>query len=408
MKKKFDPLKLLLVPAFLALFIPVHIFVGNPFSKAIAGVTLKRYIEEKYQGCYFKEYSYDLTCNGYSTTVYSDINEDIKFVLKTDTFGFTIRNDSYRGMVELGSNTAHRLAEEYTELLNSILGNEICGYKIYRITGIMADNYVYGQQYSLKSGPLVPGTEYDIYKISPTDGDIHLRVIAPGATAQTAENILLETKQKLADSGIIFDTISLSIGEDSDCRPYIIDIEKIPYTVFSRPDFSRQIMKVHLKDNPQWSLAFRYINDRYDKLIKAVDWRQADSFEIKDISGRLNVDFNLQDKAWGNIMYISTDGLGVDDIDVINYESYSDSEIAQLGKRTGVINISVILTRPDEQAVADAINEINIILKNSGLENRTTNMTVTYKESSAVHSFPNLYYREDKFTKKEIQRYNQI
>lgn len=61
MKKKFDPLKLLLVPAFLALFIPVHIFAGNPFSKAIAGVTLERYIEEKYPGCYFKEYSYDLT-----------------------------------------------------------------------------------------------------------------------------------------------------------------------------------------------------------------------------------------------------------------------------------------------------------------------------------------------------------
>ena len=408
MKKKFHPLKLLLVPAFLALFIPVHIFVGNPLSKAIAGVTLKRYIEEKYPGCYFKEYSYDLTCNGYSTTVYSDINEDIKFVLKTDTFGFTIRNDSYRDMVELGSNTAHRLAEEYTELLNSILGNEICGYEIYRITGIMADNYVYGQQYSLKSGPLVPGAEYDIYKISSTDGDILLSVIAPGATAQTAENILLETKQKLADSGIIFDTISLSIGEDSDCRPYIIDIEKIPYTAFSQPDFSRQIMEVHLKDNPQWSLAFKYINDRYDKLIKAVDWQQADSFEIRSISGRLNMDFNLQDKAWGNIMYTSPDGLGVDDIDVINYESYSDNEIAQLGKKVGVINIGVMLTQPDEQAVADAINEINIILKNNGLENQTTNMTVAYKDSSAAHIFPNLYYREEAFTRKDIRWYNQI
>ena len=408
MKKKFDPLKLLLVPAFLALFIPVHIFVGNPFSKAIAGVTLKRYIEANYPGCYFTEHSYDFTCNGYSTTVYSDINKDIKFVLKTDTFGFTIRDDSYRDMVKLGSNTAHRLNEEYTEILTSVLGEEICGYKIYRITGIMADNYVYGQQYSLKSGPLVPGTEYDIYKISPTDGDILLRVIAPGATAQTAENILLETKQKLADSGIIFDTVSLSIGEDADSWPYIINLERLPYTAFSRPDFSRQIMEIHLKDNPQWSLAFRYINDRYDKLIKSVDWRQADSFEIRSISGKLNMDFNLQDKAWGNIMYTSPDGLGVDDIDVINYESYSDSEIARLGKRTGVINISVMLTRPDKQAVADAINEINIILKNSGLENRTTNMTVTYKESSAVHSFPNLYYREEAFTRKDIQRYNKI
>lgn len=219
---------------------------------------------------------------------------------------------------------------------------------------------------------------------------------------------MLETKQKLADSGIIFDTISLSIGEDSDCWPYIIDIEKLPYTVFSQPDFSRQIMEVHLKDNPQWSLAFRYISDRYDNLIKTVDWQQADSFEIGNISGKLNMDYNLQDSVYGNIMYLSTDGVGVDDIDVINYESYSDSEIARLGKRAGVINIDIILARPDKQAVADAINEINIILKNNGFENQTTNMTVTYKESSAEHSFPNLYYREDDFTQKDIQRYNQI
>ena len=408
MKKKFNPLKLLLVPAFLALFIPVHIFVGNPFSKVIAGVTLERYIEANYPGCYFTEHSYDFTCNGYSAKVYSDTNEDIKFFLQTDTFGFTIRNDSYKDMVELGSNTAHRLNEEYTEILTSVLGEEICGYKIYRITGIMADNYVYGQQYSLKSGPLVPGAEYDIYKISPTDGDILLSVIAPGATEQTAEKILIAAKQKLADSGIIFDTISLSIGEDSDCWPYIIDIEKIPYTAFSRPDFSRQIMEVHLKDNPQWSLAFKYINERYDNLIKAVDWRQADSFEIRSISGRLNMDYSLQDSVYGNIMFLSTDGIGVDDIDVINYESYSDNEIAQFGKKAGVINISVMLTQPDEQSVADAINEINIILKNNDFENRTTNMTVTYKESSAVHRFPNLYYCEEAFTRKDIQRYNQI
>ena len=60
----------------------------------------------------------------------------------------------------------------------------------------------------------------------------------------------------------------------------------------------------------------------------------------------------------------SAGGIGVEDIDVINYESYSDSEIARLGKRAGVINIDIILARPDKQAVADSINEINIILKN--------------------------------------------
>ena len=145
---------------------------------------------------------------------------------------------------------------------------------------------------------------------------------------------MLETKQKLADSGIIFDTISLSIGEDSDCWPYIIDIEKLPYTVFSQPDFSRQIMEVHLKDNPQWSLAFRYISDRYDNLIKTVDWQQADSFEIGNISGKLNMDYNLQDSVYGNIMYLSTDGVGVDDIDVINYICN------ELGNKLEVIEMS--------------------------------------------------------------------
>lgn len=409
MKKKFNPVNLWLIPASLLLIIPIHLFVGNPVSKIIAGNTLQNYVEEKYPDCYFEEYSYDFTCNGYSTVVCSNDNPDIRFVVQTDTFGFTIQSDSYNSSVESGSNTERRLIREYTGLIEKILGNEICDYKIFNITGSFTmDGYLQRYQYALKSGPLIPGKEYDIYEISPTDGDISLRVIAPGATMETAEKILNTAKQKLDDAGIIFDTISLSIGENADCWPYVINIERLPYSIFSQSDFSQQIQEVHLPHNPQWSLAFNRLNYRYDSLLKSVNWQQTENFVLNGIKAHLSIEYELADIAYGNLMYTSVNGIDIDDIDVINYKAYTDLEIADFGRKAGHITVNVIAPQQSNQAIADIINEINRILKDSGLENRQTDLIVSYENTLTVHSFPNLYYSEEPFTDKDIARYNQI
>ena len=71
----------------------VHCFAGNPVSKIIAGKTLDAYIDEKYPGYYYEDYSYDFTCNGYIAFVYSPQDPDIKIFLRTDMFGKEITED---------------------------------------------------------------------------------------------------------------------------------------------------------------------------------------------------------------------------------------------------------------------------------------------------------------------------
>jgi len=398
--KKIHPLVILLI---FVLFLACHLIVGNPVSKVIAGVTFDRYIEENYPGCYYENHKYDFTCNGYSAIVYSHANPDMRIVIQTDTFGLNIKYDNYKEAVQEGKNTAERLANEYTSVINSILGNEICGYKVHNLSGFFADNSGSDRQYSLKYGPLIPGGEYDIYQISPTDGDIIMRVIAPGATMETAEQILVTAKQKLAENGIVFDTISLSLMADGmDGWPYIINLEKLPYSVFSHAEFSKIINGVHLSDDPQWSSAFNAIADSYSQIVQSADWSRIDGFDITEIKATLFIDYELSHKAYGKIMYADIDGIDLEDIDSDSYESYTDRDIIKFGNRVGQIAFYVTAAETDSLAAADIINQINNILKINGLENKLTNLVITAENNSTPCHYRNIPYRKELWTEKEI------
>jgi len=202
----------------------VHGFVGNPVSKVIAGKTFDKYINEKYPGCIYDDYSYDFTCNGYVAIVYSPDNPDMKMVLKKDTLGMGITGDNYTAAVEMGWNTSQRLNEEYTRLLNGIVGSEILGYKISEIRGYFVDDEIKARA-SLKEGFLVPGKEYDLYRISETDGDIVIWVTAPEADMNTAVRVFSEMKNILLKNNLKFDTATVFTG----AGPYSAELVGILY-----------------------------------------------------------------------------------------------------------------------------------------------------------------------------------
>ena len=213
----------------------VHGFVGNPVSKVIAGKTFDKYINEKYPGCIYEDCSYDFTCNGYVAIITSPDNPDIRVILKTDTLGTKITGDNYAAAVEGGWNTSRRLNEEYTQLLNSMVGEEILGYEIYSLKGYFVDDETTAKA-TLKEGPLVPGGVYDVYRLSETDGDIVIRVAAPGADKTVAVHIFTEMKRVLLESSLKFDTATVCIGADNDCWPYIVELTGILYDGSNLPE----------------------------------------------------------------------------------------------------------------------------------------------------------------------------
>ncbi len=407
MKKKFNPFSLLLIPVILAVMVPLHFFVGNPVSKYLAGRTVKNYVAEKYPDFYIEEYKFHFSYNGYYAIIKSRENKDVRFIVVTDTLGTRIRSDDYYGSVELGENTSRRINDEYTEIIHSILGDTICGYDIYSVFGRLADNMVTGHQYSLKSGPLVPGAEYDIYKISPTDGDIILRVIAPGATDEVSLQILQRAKQMLEDGGIVFDTVTLYIGETRQCWPHIITIENIPYALFSQPDFEEKIQQMSYYNNPQWTTAFHNVTDRYIKMLQSVDWKKAETFDYNAVFVGFYLTPDCSRKAQGYNLYISDSGLEIQDIDTVNYEKYADSEIAAFGTKAGHVAFNVHSDNRGPQAAAEIMNEINLLLAEKGVRYAVADLEISDSKFGDYHYYRDIHFTDEPFTAEDMQLYLQ-
>ena len=372
-----------------------HIVVGDPISKIVAGFTLDRYMAEKYPEYYYEDYSYDFTCNGYSAVVRSDNNPDVRFVLHTDTFGLTVCSDSYKSDVESGRSTENRLIEEYTVALKNILGTEINGYQIYSSIGSFtsqeytAEDFE-GNKYALESGPLIPGKEYNINEISATDGDIHLRVIVPDVTYTKVAEILLAIEQKLADGGLAFDTITLCTGENANCWPYVMELEKFPYSGIGGDDFDKTVEIFHKYNNPKWQWNYKQLTDNYYSMVVRLPWKNLSPSVFVGAACTFAVSEDFRQSTTMAYPVISKNGMAYDDLDGVDYISYTEEKIKYFANKYGYVTIDVKAENLQNSTVKEIYNSTVSMFTEADIGCNVLNLNIATMDGKQTICYKNI------------------
>lgn len=194
-----------------------NLIFGNPAASDRAETAALAYLQGKFpdRDYYVEELSYDSKVGRYKAKIKSSGSMDTYFTIDIRPDG-TIRYDTYEGDVLTGQNTAHRIEEEYRNLVEPVLQKLNLNYRAYISCDPGFEWIPYngdpGQpQYLLNGEELVLDRKYDLTALSARSGRLSITVEHDEVSPETAAKILLDSKALMQESGLAFHSINLRL-----------------------------------------------------------------------------------------------------------------------------------------------------------------------------------------------------
>ncbi len=231
----------LAIVALFILFI-ANSFFGNPISKNMAKNAAIEYVEEHYKGEGFEleRVFYSFKSSDYIAEFRVPGSLDRHFRLCLNKSG-KVEIDTYENIADLTC-TKCRLSREYSDFINPYIDKIAYTYgnESFMVSELMflesIDEDKFYNKRRMKISDLEIDKKYNLKKLSAEIGSLSDHIYSDDVSASKASEIVLKIKKDLADEGISFQEIYLSLSE-----PFIDGDKKVSVTkeltfVISRKD----------------------------------------------------------------------------------------------------------------------------------------------------------------------------
>src|SRR5690625_217377 len=190
----------------IAILVVTNAFVGNPISAARARHAAKKHIEERYSFLNLEAEKpvYNFKNSEYIINVYSNSSIDTHFSIYYR--GGDIHDD-YETMVLDKFNTISRLTKEYSNLVTSLLADEL-GYKNNR-------SYVNYQDDIYENTPEYIELDMQFDRNLPISVTVSMDIEAQDPSLEKMANILRDAHKVFQENGCIFEKYDLMAGNDT-------------------------------------------------------------------------------------------------------------------------------------------------------------------------------------------------
>lgn len=203
--------------------------LGNPVSYSVVKNNAQKYIAEKYagEGYVLESVAYSFKFKDYLAHVAKPDSEDCHFAVFYNMYG-AFRGDNYESLVQNGENVRDRLEMRYRELADSVLESPAYPYSENSAYGSLIfegdEDYTKedGHGFAIPRSILVPDALYDIAELGAQAGLLTVYVNTDTLTHEYAAEILLEINSLMAQGGVPFYAIDLTL-KSSDREYYSLE-----------------------------------------------------------------------------------------------------------------------------------------------------------------------------------------
>lgn len=191
--------------------VTANAFLGNPVSYLLAKKSAEQNLANDYadQGYELQSLYYNSKDTCYIAFAAVPNSQDRRFEMRFTMTG-KLQYDTYATDVEDGKNTFFRLDQEYRKRTEAVFDSNELSFHATTGFGTLknSDTPAWWQ-----NGVLKPDEEYDLQELGAQYGIITISVGEQEVTAERAAEILLQTKDAMAQRGVPFHMISLNLHQ---------------------------------------------------------------------------------------------------------------------------------------------------------------------------------------------------